>query len=205
MLYLPPDPVAGQPVSARIVTAILRYVRQITPRSSAHCRVQIGPGGSTFDPIFPNIPPATPPSVTPLQAWPFECYGVVQEGECFVRVNSGDGQVGTINGVVATIDGIPISTPPFRDIPPLLPVGDGDQIYITCTLDDNQNVITVEVDAGSMPDPDTANPPTYVCAQIGQVTISEDPTTGKPILSVDNTTDTGFSQLAWCGATALFV
>jgi len=54
MLYLPPDPKPGEPIRARTITAILKYLRQITPRSSGTCNVQTGAGGSTFRPIFPG-------------------------------------------------------------------------------------------------------------------------------------------------------
>ena len=54
MLYLPTDPKPGEPIRADTITAILKYLRQITPRSSGTCNVQTGAGGSTFRPIFPG-------------------------------------------------------------------------------------------------------------------------------------------------------
>jgi hypothetical protein len=119
MLYLPPDPKPGQPIQARDIEAILRYLRSITPRSSAACDVVIGSGGATFKPRFPTGPAGL--LSNPAPTWPFKVYDASTGSTPQISVVPG-----AINSLTPTLGGNPINlqigSPPAW---PTLEVGTG--------------------------------------------------------------------------------
>src|SRR5580658_1405344 len=97
MLYLPPDPKPHQPIRARDMIAVLKYLRSITPRTGAFCDVQTGPGGTTFRPKFPPAPAAAPPAGANA-AWPWKAYNITAGTSGKAQINGGDGFVASLQG-----------------------------------------------------------------------------------------------------------
>ncbi|MCE0498801.1 MAG: hypothetical protein LV481_12730 [Methylacidiphilales bacterium] len=207
MLYLPPDPKPGEPIRADTLTAILKYIRQITPRSSGTCNVQTGAGGSTFRPIFPG---RLARLLSGALAWPFEVYDASSGGTLQVRINSGDGQAGQINSQPALVNGNPITTPVAPATAPLLAAGTG-YVYIKVWLNSDGSLNTgggggtgvdIIFSASALANLDTATPPTFALQLIAQLTQVESGTSAS--LAVSNSTNTGFSTFQLCGGSALF-
>jgi hypothetical protein len=201
MLYLPPDPKEGQPIRAGTITAILKYLRQITPRSSDTCDVATGSGGTTHRPRFPRSLAgllAGPP------AWPFKVYDASSGGTLQVVVNSGDGFAGQINSSPAHVNGQPITTPVAPATAPLLAAGAG-YVYIKVALDAYGNFnasggsgtgVDVIYSATALANLDSATPPTWAQQLIAQLSVVGSGSSAR--LAVDNTTSTGFSNFHLC-------
>ncbi|MDR2462836.1 MAG: hypothetical protein LBD30_03550 [Verrucomicrobiales bacterium] len=82
---MPDYPRRGEPLQETWGRQLVDYLRSITPRSSAGCRVSVNPGGATFDPVIPR------PRVTAggPAAWPYQCSLVTEGGDKFVAVEFG--------------------------------------------------------------------------------------------------------------------
>lgn len=103
-------------------------------------------------------------------AFPFKIYNKSTGGSAEITVNCGDGFAGAVNGVIATLNGTPISY--SGQNAPTLPVSDGNVVYVQADLDDNGNVLTVEIlVASSLPPPDTNTPPKEAYLTIGTVSV----------------------------------
>jgi hypothetical protein len=202
MLYLPPDPKEGQPIRAGTITAILKYLRHITPRSSDTCDVQTGAGGTTHRPKFPKSPAGL---LTGPAAWPFKVYDATSGGTLQVRINSGDGFAGQINSQPALVNGHAITTPVAPATAPLLAAGAG-YVYIKVWLNSDGSVNTtggggtgvdVIYSATALANLDSATPPTWAQQLIAQLSVVGSGSTAR--LAADNTTNTGFSTFRLCG------
>jgi hypothetical protein len=125
MLGLVNEPLPGQPLRASDTAAVIRYLRNATPRSTPGSLIITGSGGSTRRPIRRR--PYAWPLTGPL-AWPFKVYDASSSDGYYLRVNSGDGQSPGINSQPALIDGTNLTNPIPPDTAPLLDastIGDG--------------------------------------------------------------------------------
>ena len=139
MLYLPPDPKPGEPIRADTLTAILKYLRQITLRGGIGTNVQIGSGGATISVIQQRRPgrPLNAPDSRNLFVYDASTGSTPRIGVT----------PGTIQGITPTIDGNPINVKTGAPLAyPLLTCSPGDQmICFQLDYDDTNTLVTVEI------------------------------------------------------------
>ncbi|HUB68016.1 MAG TPA: hypothetical protein VL981_11080 [Candidatus Methylacidiphilales bacterium] len=213
MLYLPPDPKPHQPIRASTITAILKYLRSITPRTGAWCDVQAGPGGTTFRPKFP---PGSPAAILGggQSAWPWKVYNTSTTTTGQVQINGGDGFVASLlgpdgNTLIATVNGTNNNTvtgSPAK-FPQLAVTGNG-VVYGHVDLSTNAGPpsVTSMTDlevlfAESMPAADTANPATYFNWLLATVSNYATDGSGNVSFTLSNATAIGWSTLIMCSGT----
>lgn len=197
MLYLPPDPKPGDPVRADTITAILKYLRQITPRTSATCDVQVGAGGATFRPIFPRwLAALLSPGVLPLALQPGSDVSTNSAARHTITY-------GTYGGGVPTIDGTPLSPVTASN---MITFGASDTCcYMQCdfTYDSYGNVTITDAEikttSGSVPTSTISGGSGTVYQQLFGVAITA-PVGGGPYTIVAAPAVGGSQNFGVCGA-----
>jgi hypothetical protein len=199
MLYLPPDPKPHQPIRAFTITAILKYLRSITPRTSTWCDVQVGPGGATFRPKFPRAGAGS--SITGTGTPALFVYDASDGDTPKISVTPG----AISQQFVPLIGSAPINLQ--TGIPlawPALTVSDGDTLaYFTINYNASNVITTVTINSGtSLPaqDPSPIVPGTAGVDYKGLSTISvKTLTSGNVYVNCLNDFITGPFSYAQCG------
>ncbi len=138
MLYLPPDPKQGESIKASTLTAILKYLRQITPRTGASCDVLVGPGGTTHRPRFRRHPRAL------LSAAPTHPYQGIN-----ASAGSTPGVIvvpGAHNSIIPTISGVVLNYVPAPVL--VLSAGPG-IVYVEVDWNTSGQIDTCEINSST--------------------------------------------------------
>lgn len=203
MLIVPNPPLTGQGILASDQAAIIRSLKNVTPRSSPGSLVITGSGGHTRRALGSG-PVRRWPLAVPSAAFNWKMYKVLIGTNAYIQVNGGDGFMAGLNGFTATIDGNPVDTKTgFPPAYPLLPVIGNGLVYAKATATGPGSLllaslpITLET---SVPLPDTNNPPSYFWRYVGNVTnYIIDSVTGVPGFDLNNASNYGWTDLVLCG------
>jgi hypothetical protein len=178
MPYLPREPKAGQPVVDSDIIALIRYVKAMTPRESPDLLYVHGSDGYTAKLKRQPVAAASAPGSATSITWPHKVYNsstVAAGGQ--VQINGGDGALASINDQVTQVSSLPTNETSGNPATyPQLPVSGNGDVYLMLTLVTTAGVTYLDTsDAvnayfGTLPDPDTANPPTFAVKRLATIT-----------------------------------